>query len=210
MADLTLSGSAAHDEAEELLPWYATGQLDAPDRARVEAHLYSCEACRSQLAAERRFAIEFQAMSPAVESGWARLKARIDPPRAPASAPLGFLADLRGLVRRPAIAALAAAQLMFVVMAGAMLLSLSRPDYHALSSVPAPAAANVIVMFRSDVTAQAIGDQLRIVGATIVGGPTATDAYLLHVDPRHRAGALTRLRAASSVQLAEPIDGSSP
>ena len=209
MADLTLSTPAPHDEAEELLPWYATGQLDPSDRARVEAHLYTCEACRSQLVAERRIATEFQAMSPVVESGWARLKGRIDPPRSPASAPLGFLADLRGLIRRPAIAALAAAQFVFVVMAGVMLVSLSPPDYHALGSAPAPAAANVIVMFRSDATEQLVGDQLRTVGATIVGGPTPTDAYLLHVEPRRRPAALAQLRASPSVQLAEPIDGNS-
>jgi len=33
-----------HDEAEELLPWYVTGKLDAADRERVEKHLTECTA----------------------------------------------------------------------------------------------------------------------------------------------------------------------
>jgi anti-sigma factor RsiW len=48
------SGAEPHDQAEELLPWYVTGQLDADDRALVEQHLSSCPHCRRQLAVERR------------------------------------------------------------------------------------------------------------------------------------------------------------
>jgi anti-sigma factor RsiW len=207
MTDPFSSKRGPHDEAEELLPWYATGQLDADDRAKVEEHLYSCGACRSQLAVERRMALEFQGMSPAVESSWARLKARLDPPLPSPASPPRFFADLSGLLRRPALAALAAAQLMFVVMAGALLVSLARPQYHALGSAPAPASANLIVMFRSAATEQAVRDQLQSAGASIVGGPTSTGAYLLHVDPARRQSALTRLQSASSVELAQPIDG---
>ena len=36
-----------HDEAEELLPWYATGQLEAVQRERVEAHLAECADCQA-------------------------------------------------------------------------------------------------------------------------------------------------------------------
>lgn len=41
-----------HTETELLLPWYATGRLDAEDRKTVEAHLSQCEACRALLAEE--------------------------------------------------------------------------------------------------------------------------------------------------------------
>ncbi len=67
MADPNHSDRPPHDEAEELLPWYATGQLDAADRARVERHLYSCAACRKQVGVERQLIDEFQAMTPEVE-----------------------------------------------------------------------------------------------------------------------------------------------
>ena len=43
-----------HDDACALLPWYATGRLDAEDVARVEAHLPTCTQCQADLIAERR------------------------------------------------------------------------------------------------------------------------------------------------------------
>ena len=207
MSEPSLSRSGPHDEAEALLPWYATGQLDADERARVESHLYSCASCRQQLAVERRCIDEFQATSPEVESGWARLKARVQPPRPVTPPRPTFLEDLRSLIGRPAFAALAAAQLAFVVVSGATLLSLSKPDYHALSSAPAPASGNVIVIFRADATQQGMRQALDAANASIVGGPTDADAYLLHVDPQQRERALNKLRSDDLVQMAQPIDG---
>jgi anti-sigma factor RsiW len=210
MSDLSLSEHGPHDEAEELLPWYVTGQLDAAERARVERHLYACGACRQQLAVERRFIGEFQASSPEVESGWARLKARVQPPPPAIPARPAFFADLKSLISRPAFAALAAAQLAFVIVSGATLLSLSRPAYHALGSAPVPASGNVIVIFRSDATEQDVRATLHSAGASIVGGPTDADAYLLHVEPRQRSAALAKLQSDDLITLAQPIDGVAP
>ena len=210
MADSTLSHPRPHDEAEELLPWYATGQLDPADRLRVERHLYSCASCRRQLKAERQLAQQVQAMSPQADAGWSRLKARIEPPRPRSPIRPGFFADLRSLIARPAVAALAAAQLTFVLVAGALLLSLTRPDYHALGSAPEPATANAIVIFRAEATEKDMRTALESVGASIVGGPTAADAYLIHVDSGGRSAALATLKADGVVQLAEPVDGVAP
>ena len=215
MPDPDLTDRPAHDEAEELLPWYATGQLDEADRARVDAHLSSCAYCRQQLAVERRLIDEFQAMSPEVESGWGRLKARIESPaRAapvaiarPLPARSGILAGLWATLSRPAVATLAVAQLAFVVVAGSVLLSLSRPSYRALGSAPPPASANLIVMFRADATVEDVRSSLHLAGASIVDGPTSADAYLLHVAPQQRQAALKRLQSDANVQMAEPIDG---
>ena len=217
MQDTNLTERPPYDEAEELLPWYATGQLDDTDRARVEAHLASCAYCRQQLVLERQLIDQFQQMSPQIESGWERLKNRIEaqvPPPAPAPrrtpARRNVLAELWALLNRPAVAALAVAQLAFVVVAGSVLVSLSRPSYHALGSTSGPAAANVIVMFRADATLEDVRDSLRTAGASIVDGPTPADAYLLHVAPRQREAALAKLQANASVQMAEPIDGGRP
>ena len=199
-----------HDEAEELLPWYATGQLDAADRARVERHLLSCGDCREQLAVERRLIDEFQAMAPEVESGWARLRGRIDTPVQVARAPKQPFAELWAFLTRPAVAAIAVAQLAFVVIAGGALLSLSRPAYHVLGSAPVPADANVIVIFDADTTESEMRGALGAAGASIVGGPTSADAYLLHVAPAGRQNSLARLQADANVQLAQPIDGVVP
>ena len=211
MAGPILTERNPHDEAEELLPWYANGQLDEADRARVDAHLSSCAYCRQQLALERRLIDEFREMTPEVESGWARLRARID---APIDAPVPVrprrpspFAEFWAFLSRPAVAGLAAAQLAFVIVAGGTLYSLSRPDYHALGSAPAPAAANVIVIFRADSTEEDVRDVLRAAGASIVGGPTSANAYLLHVPPGQRRIALAKLQSDDNVQMAEPIDG---
>lgn len=201
-----------HGEAEELLPWYANGQLDEADRAKVDEHLSSCAHCRHQLALERRLIDEFRAMTLEVESGWTRLRKRIETPTfVPAetfkprrSKPV---AGVGAFFSRPAVAMLAAAQLAFVVIAGGALLSLSQPAYHTLGSAPAPAAANVIVMFRANATEQGIRDSLRSAGATIVDGPTPANAYLLHVGPRQRQLALARLQSDKIVQMAQAIDG---
>ena len=202
-----------HDEAEELLPWYANGQLDEADRKRVDAHLASCTHCRRQLELERRLIDEFQAMVPEVESGWARIRMRIEAP-APARIVTprkpGPFAEAWAFLTRPAVAMLAAAQLGFVVIAGATLVSLGEPAYHTLGSAPAPAAGNVIVMFRADATEEDIRHVLRSAGASLVDGPTPANAYLLHVPPARRQIALEKLKSDENVELAEPIDGGGP
>jgi hypothetical protein len=215
MNDPSLTERPPHDEAEELLPWYATGQLDEAERARVDAHLASCAHCRQQLVLERQLVDEFQAMNPEVESGWARLKARLDAPVA-VPAPVAasrrrprpnLFAEIWALLSRPAVAGLAFAQLAFVLVAGSVLLSLSRPTYRALGSAPPPAAANVIVMFRPDATVDDVRHALRAAGASIVDGPTSADAYLLHVAPQQRPASIAKLQSDENVQLAQAIDG---
>ena len=50
----SLAEYGPHDEAEVLLPWYATGQLDEQDRLVVERHSTIAPECRAQLAIEKR------------------------------------------------------------------------------------------------------------------------------------------------------------
>lgn len=218
MPDPVISELAPHDPAEELLPWYATGQLDPQERALVERHLSSCGHCRRQLAFERRMVDEFAGLSPEIDAGWSRLKQRLEaaePVRAHVAAvpPARWsdklvigVAALWQRVNRPTFAALALAQLAFVVVAGAVLLSLSRPSYRALGSAAAPQSANVIAIFRADTTEAQLRQLLQANGASLVGGPTATDAYLLNVPAASRAAALQRLREDRHVVMAQPID----
>ncbi len=206
-----------HHDAEELLPWYATGQLERDETALVEQHLSNCAHCRRQLAFERRMVDEFAAMTPEVDSGWARLKQRLEAPHEPQVVVVPHerwrdkvandAAALWQTFSRPAIATLAAAQVAFVGIAGTLLYTLSQPSYQALGSAPPPQSANVIAMFRADATESEISQLLRSNGAALVGGPTPTDAYLLRVPAASRQSALTRLRADRHVLLAQPIDG---
>jgi hypothetical protein len=209
MAEPIATEINAHKEAEELLPWYATGQLEEADRSIVEQHLSACAHCRRQLAFEQRMIDEFAALSPEVDSGWARLRRRIEPRRSWWDRAGDQAAVASRTLARPSVAALAAAQLLFVVVAGSALLSLSRPEYRALGSAPAPQSANAIVMFRADTTEAELRTLLHDNSATLIGGPTAADAYLLHVPAQSREAVLHRLRADSHVEMAQPIDGSS-
>jgi len=196
-----------HDQAEELLPWYATGQLDAADRALVEKHLASCARCQRQLAAERALIHEFQSLTPEIETGWAQLRGRIV--AQPRSGPrLGAaLAEFWELLKRPAVAALATAQVAFVAIGATILQWSSQPTYVALGSAPVAGSANVIVMFRPEAREADLRGVLATSGAALVGGPTEADAYLLHVPANARPAALEKLRKDSNVTLAQPIDG---
>jgi anti-sigma-K factor RskA len=212
MPEPILTQDQPHDEAEALLPWYATGQLDAADRTLVERHLESCARCQRQLAVERRLIDEFQTLTPEVDSGWARLRARLEPPRRRRDRskwPRAFVDAWRGL-NRPAITALAAAQLGFVVIAGSLIVSLSRTPYQAMSAPPPPSSANIIVMFQPNSSESDLRKLMDSSGATFVGGPTDADAYLLHVPDSARPKALAELRADPHVTLAQPIDGVQP
>jgi hypothetical protein len=197
----------AHAEAEELLPWYATGQLDRADRALVEGHLVACARCQRQLLAERRLIDEFQSLVPEIDRGWHRLRTQIEPRRTgPRRDIVQTVSDLWRTLSRPAVAALAFAQLALVVLAGMILLSMNRPAYRALGSSQAPPAANVLVIFRPDAAEEDIRVALRATGASLVGGPTAANAYLLHVEPKRRDSAVVRLQSDDDVQVAQPID----
>ena len=121
MPDPALNLAEPHHDAEELLPWYLTGQLDCDDLALVEHHLSSCAHCRRQLAVERRMIAEFAQLTPEIDSGWARLRQRIDVPQRRErlwDTLCGQAAELWQTLSRPAIATLAVAQLAFVVGAG--------------------------------------------------------------------------------------------
>ena len=201
-----------HEQAEELLPWYATGQLDAADKALVEAHLAACARCQRQLAGERRMVDRFQSFSPEVDSGWARMRQRIEgPQQARRSWIARNAADFWQLIKRPAVAALATAQVGLLAIAAAIAPSLgSAPAYVALGDQTQPAqSANVIILFRPEATEADMRDALRQSGASLVGGPTDADAYLLSVPAPKRATALEKLRADGQVIMAEPIDGAS-
>ena len=209
MSDIIQTMIEPHHEAEELLPWYVTGQLGLEEQALVEEHVSSCAHCRRQLAFERRMIDEFASMAPEVESGWARLRRRLEPEKRVSL--WDRIARDAGVAwqtfTRPAFAALAVAQLAFLSIAGTLVYSLSQPSYQALGSAPPPQSANVIAMFRADTTESELAGLLRANGASLVGGPTPTDAYLIRVPQSSRQATLERLRADSHVLMAEPIDG---
>jgi hypothetical protein len=80
-----------------------------------------------------------------------------------------------------------------------------------LGAAPPPVAGNLVVIFHPDVLEKSMRETLNASDARIVDGPTAADAYVLHVPPSQRLSALAKLRASSAVVMAQPIDpGGSP
>ncbi|MCY4745245.1 zf-HC2 domain-containing protein [Pelomonas sp. UHG3] len=188
-----------HDEhaaAQALLPWFARGQLDEADTAKVQRHLAHCALCRDELAAERpmQALLAGAGAAPAggdVEAGLARLHARLQPPAPRREAPrwMPWALGLQG----------AACVLLLTLWLQA---PPQAPAYEGLSAAgTAPVAADALVMFKPGTTEQALRELLQAQGARVVAGPTETGAWLLHVDAR----GLAALRAAPIVQLAEPL-----
>jgi hypothetical protein len=206
-----------HYEIQLLLPWYATGRLDAAERAKVEAHLVACPDCLAELRLERRLEAEVGDLPVDVEHAWAAMVQRLD--RAPRRRAPDLRAVLATAAHRSAEALrggapwlgwATAAAAGLVLVAGPMLRPPAQAPYHALASAAAPAAGNVIVIFRPDATEQAMRQALREAGASLVGGPTAADAYVLRAPGARRASALASLRSQKAVILAEPIDPDGP
>ena len=199
-----------HEQAEELLPWYATGQLDDTDRWIVETHLSACARCQRQLAGERRMIERFQFFSPETDFGWARMRQRIETPHPRRRNRVAeTAAEMWQMLKRPAVAALATAQVALIAIAAAIAPTLSSaPAYVALGDRMQPMpAANVIILFRPEATEADMRLALRNSGASLVGGPTDADAYLLHVTRGERSTALAKLHDNDDVLMAEPIDG---
>src|SRR4051812_38010060 len=93
-----------HGNIEQLLPWYATGELDAADRQLVAQHLATCADCQRQLAEEQHLVRAVRAIEPAVDEGWARMRSRIAAQRSGPRRILAAANDAWSNVRRPRIA----------------------------------------------------------------------------------------------------------
>jgi anti-sigma factor RsiW len=196
-----------HDEIRSLLPWYVTGRLDEAERARVAVHVSSCRECQEDLEFERRLDAEVAVAPVDVEAGWAAMKERLEAASSPRRWPLGG-----GLaVGRPWVGWALAAQAVLILIAGALTFRMTANAaapvrYHALGSAPSAPAGNLVVIFRPDTREASISRMLRGADARLIDGPTAADAYVLHVPPVERAAALAGLRARPEVVLAQPLD----
>ena len=190
MAEIIRLRGDPHDEAQLLLPWYVTGQMDPAGLARLERHLADCEACREDLAIER---VLHRAVS--------------DPEPVPdfvPALPQPYISDAPAATRRWAqLGRVAAAAVAFaILMPGSMP---APAPYHALGN-SAPTGGNVLLMIEPDVDARALRTLLERDRARLVGGPTSAGAYVVEIAPAERSLALRRLRARPGVSLAEPLD----
>ena len=191
-----------HSAVQALLPWYARGQLDAADARDVHEHLLQCPACRAELEAEgpMQALLSVTASAPdhaSVEAGLARMRVQMKKKaQAPASSRSRWWPWALGL-QGCAIAVL----LTLVVLQT----NVAPPAaYKGLASGEQPGKAEALIMFRADAGEARIREVLKAHGATLVGGPTESGAYLLHLDPSPQA--LERLRAEPVVTLVESLE----
>jgi len=197
--------SAEHRSAQDLLPWFVNGTLDAAEASSVARHIAACERCQKDAAEQAQLRASASAMQATgdVERDWALLRRRIEAdPRAPTRRREGALP---GSWRRwlPFTVALQGA--VILALAGVLIAGPAREErYRALGAQPAVSEANAVAVFRGDATSEQMRDALHAVGARIVGGPTITDAYLLRLnDPTPQV--LSRLRAQPGVLRVEAL-----
>lgn len=199
--------SDPHRETRELMPWLITGQLEPEEQGRVEAHLAMCDACDRELTAERALASEVAELPIATAVSWTAMRERLDVAAKTAS----FVPVPQPLRRRFSmrqIGTVLAAQAALLAAAVTITLRIEAPaaPYHALGSTPQTIGGNAIIVFRPDARESDISRLLRESDARLVDGPTAANAYVLHLPDAARAHELSRLRRNAAVVLAEPLD----
>jgi anti-sigma factor RsiW len=205
MAEIFALKPSEHDAVQQLLPWHVNGTLSAEETARVDAHLAECEDCRQDIAAERELAREVALLPLDVDEGWQAMALRMG------GAPAGNDNRRPGLLRRPVPAgwaiggAIAASLALMLAVTGLQRPAVPDQTFHTLGSPAPDAAGQVVVLFRPDTTEQQMRTVLAAEGARVIDGPTAAGAYVLRLDGRGAADAISALRRSHEVVLAEPI-----
>ncbi|MDY0748783.1 zf-HC2 domain-containing protein [Paucibacter sp. R3-3] len=194
-----------HQAVLALLPWYSRERLSGEEMSLVREHLQHCAACRSELEAERSLqaALADSREEPALntEAALHRMR-RLMNEQAPEKAKRGWMPWALGLQGVAIVA------LVFVVARPA---PEALAPYKGLSAAGMPAEtvhAETIVMFRPGVDEAGIRKALLAHRAQVVGGPTESGAYRLHLPGG--APALAALRAEPVVSLAESLDPPPP
>jgi len=196
-----------HQAVLALLPWYSRNTLAGEELEQVREHLQQCATCRAEFEAERSLqaALIDSREEPVAntEAALRRMRSLIQA-QEPAPARRGWMPWALGL-QTVAIAALA-------VVVARPSPEAQQAEYKGLSApVSATAAlpqAEALVMFRPGADESSIRRALLAHHATLVGGPTDSGAYRLHLPGG--APALAALRAEGVVTLAESLEPAAP
>ncbi|MFP5393067.1 MAG: zf-HC2 domain-containing protein [Gammaproteobacteria bacterium] len=208
----------AHHETQQLLPWLANGSLSGTELERAQAHVQVCAACRADLAALHTLRAAGTASAPDLDPGaaLARLLPQLDAPaalaEAPAPAPVmpGWRARLAANDRSWLRAAVAL-QFGAIVILGTLLIRPgaspeTQPGAYRVLGAGESARSSLVVTFNPDTPEREVRRIVLASGARVVGGPTATGAWLLDTGDAP-AAMVARLRAERAVTLAEVLEG---
>ena len=198
-----------HRTAELLLPWFVNGTLKGEELDAVERHVRECERCQREL----RWLREMQAAYAGGETvphsapSFQKLWRSLDEPRGES----GPVARWRGFWQQthPWARWAVVAELLVILVLGTLLASGTPPAalYRTLGGVEsAPhATGSLVVVFDPSITEAQLRRIVREIGARLVDGPTAANAYVLELPAERQAAALKSLRAERAVVLAERL-----
>lgn len=199
-----------HEKIEMLLPWFVNGQLDDEETAQVNAHLLACPECQLLLGHEYKLKSEIASMPAAVPQFAAPAVIESRRPPFVAHAWQSTRQAVSTWTAKPMrVAVFATAQAAMLLIAFQLGQPAAEPGsvYRTLSSGDAASAANALVMFNPDTRESDFRAILTGANATIVGGPTESNAYYLHIEPTVRDTRLESMRGNTHIVLAQPIDG---
>jgi anti-sigma factor RsiW len=213
-----------HARASELLPWMVNGRIEATEARWLASHLEACEACRSELAAQRRVR-DALTREPTVEFApqasfnrlWKQIEAEsgdMTPrtPRVPAalhSTP-ALVTAIRSRVRPWVRATLAAQAAAILVLCGVLWVRPGATAYRTVTDAsPAASGSGAVIkaIFSDQVRLADIKEILASAGLAVAAGPSEAGVYTLV--PRDSSaqslvpGAAARLRADPRVRFAE-------
>lgn len=200
-----------HQAVQALLPWYVNGTLDEAELDRVRNHLTQCARCQADAAWQERLRppalVADDLVVPSdVNRDWALLARRLAIPK-PAPARRAHALLSKWLAARWFPLAVGVQGVLVLALTFAWLWAPPREEpFHALGAAPPVLTANVLVVFRPSVSEADIRRVLRANHAQLVGGPTATDAYLLRMNALSR-DVLDRLRGDAAVLRVESLEG---
>ena len=212
-----------HDEIEALLPWHATGRLDATETDRVERHLEDSDRCRVAFDGVQQIqsAVADEPIDWTPDPGaFDRLRAQIaiEAPRTAEqptdSARRGWQRLVEWLVGETPLPrwAVAAPAALAAVLAFLVASPQSEPDptiYRTLTGASAQSAASgtaIQIAFDHDATEARIRALLQETKVRLVDGPSSIGFYGLALAPGADIDAtLVQLRASSIVTFAEPV-----
>jgi anti-sigma factor RsiW len=198
-----------HQAAQALLPWYVNGTLPDEELALVQGHLAQCPRCQADAVWQDALRSDPPATRPAapaeVDRQWLALSQRLEAARPPARRRPQVLSDWLRARWMPLALGLQGVTLVAALTITGWAVAPRDDLYRGLGAAPNAPSANALVVFRSTASEADIRKALRANRAQLVGGPTATDAYLLHLSPLS-AEAMSRLRADRAVLRVESLE----
>ena len=202
----------AHQDAQELLPWFVLGTLNDEETAMVEEHLRTCSQCQSDLEFQRK--LQAVPLVPRVEldvnAAFAKLKPQLAAVKQEQKGPR-FEDRLEALRQKARLwwmpwvigaQTVALACLCIVVMQK----SPEAPVKYIALGAQVEDRGNMVVMFKPQTTESDVRRILQATDARVIDGPTVAGAYVVHVNAKQRAGAISALRHDPAVSMAESLD----